>query len=221
MLERFFDIFFVIIALIVLFPLFVIVIFILLFTGEKKVFFVQKRLGRNQKIFGLVKFATMLENSPNMSNGTLTIKNDPRILPFGKFLRKSKINELPQLINVLFGHMSLVGPRPLSQEAFDSYTSKGQKIISGVKPGLTGIGSIIFRDEENLIYNKSNPREFYNLYIQPYKEELELWYIENRSLKIYFLIIFITAWIIFFPQSRIVNKFLNNIPQFPNVLKKY
>lgn len=217
-MERLFDIFFVIVALIILLPLFIIVIFILLFTGEKKVFYVQKRLGRNQEIFGLIKFATMLQDSPNMTNGTLTIKNDSRILPFGKFLRKSKINELPQLINILLGNMSIVGPRPLSKEAFDAYTLKGQHIISQVNPGLTGIGSIFFRNEEDLFNDKSNPKEFYDSVVAPCKEKLELWYVKHRNLKIYFLIIFVTAWIVFLPKSKIIIRFFNNLPNFPRSL---
>ena len=89
-----------------------------------------------------------------MKNGSLTIKDDPRILPFGKYLRKSKINELPQLINILLGDMSFVGPRPLTLNTFNAYSTNGKKIIQTVKPGLTGIGSIIFRNEEEIIFKK-------------------------------------------------------------------
>ena len=94
------------------------------------------------KEFDLLKFATMLKDSENLGTRDITIANDPRILPFGKILRKTKINELPQLINILFGDMSVVGPRPLVMNTFKQYDGGSQKIISSVKPGLSGIGSI-------------------------------------------------------------------------------
>ena len=98
----------------------------------------------------------MVKNSPNIGSGTITLKDDPRVLPFGKFLRKTKINELPQLINVLKGDMSFIGPRPLTNETFNYYQSSVQEKISKrkVRPGLSGIGSIFFRNEEKFIDRK-------------------------------------------------------------------
>ena len=112
-MERFFDVFLSSIALIFLSPLLLPIIIILKLTGEGEVFFMQERIGRNGRLFKLIKFATMLKNSPNLGTGTVTMKHDPRILPVGKFLRKTKINELPQLLNILLGDMSVVGPRLL------------------------------------------------------------------------------------------------------------
>src|SRR5690606_2286133 len=114
------------------------------------------RVGYKNKTFSIWKFATMLKNSPNMPGGLITTKKDPRITPMGGFLRKTKINELPQLINILKGDMSFVGPRPVMQKSFEQYPPEIQKIIYNVKPGLTGIGSIVFRDEEQLITNVKN-----------------------------------------------------------------
>mgnify|MGYP003706466397 CR=1 FL=1 len=98
MMSRTLDIIFSGIGLVVLIPLLVPLCILLRFTGEGQVFFVQKRVGRNEKVFGLIKFATMLLDSPNIGTGTLTVKNDPRILPIGNFLRKTKFNELPQMV---------------------------------------------------------------------------------------------------------------------------
>ena len=121
------------------------------FTGEGYIFYKQERVGYKNKPFLIWKFATMLKDSANMPGGIMTTKKDPRITPMGGFLRKSKINELPQLFNIFFGRMSVVGPRPVMKVSFEAYPNEIQKVIYNVKPGLTGIGSIIFRDEEELI----------------------------------------------------------------------
>ena len=111
-MQRIFDIIFATIALFLLSPLLIPIIIILRFTGEGEIFFIQKRIGMNKNNIKLFKFATMLKDSPNLGSGTVTLHNDPRILPFGSWLRKTKINELPQLINILIGDMSIIGPRP-------------------------------------------------------------------------------------------------------------
>jgi lipopolysaccharide/colanic/teichoic acid biosynthesis glycosyltransferase len=108
-------------------PLWIIVIPILRFTGEGEVFFRQPRVGKDGKLFDLLKFATMLKNSPNIGTGELTLHNDPRVLPVGRWLRKSKINELPQLINVWLGHMSIAGPRPQTPRCFAAYAEEIQR----------------------------------------------------------------------------------------------
>lgn len=123
-IKRFFDILFSLIALILLLPVFIPIIILLLLTGEHEVFYRQDRVGYKNKIFGILKFATMLKNSPNMGSKDLTMRNDPRVTPMGRFLRKSKINELPQLINILTGDMSFTGPRPLMKSGFDRYSDE-------------------------------------------------------------------------------------------------
>jgi len=187
MLIRFFDIFFSFLAIFFLLPLFAPIVLILRFTGEREIFYRQVRVGRHGTPFALLKFATMLKNSPSIGAGEITIKNDPRVLPFGRFLRKTKINELPQLLNILIGHISVVGPRPMVPNTFLKYSSEAQSELKKVKPGLTGIGSIIFRDEEKFLEGKSDPRKFYDDHIIPYKNKLELLFVENNSITTYYI----------------------------------
>ena len=145
------------------------------------------------KPFKLFKFATMLKNSENLGAGTITLQNDSRVLPFGKILRKTKINELPQLFNIVIGDMSIVGPRPLLSKQFFFYPEDVQPIIASIKPGLSGIGSLAFRDEESLFNDANDPDEFYKNNITPAKAFLEIWYVNNKSMKLYFMIIIFTA----------------------------
>lgn len=218
MFARFFDILFSGLAMISLSPLLVPIMVLLAFTGEGKVFFRQERIGKDKKTFYLLKFATMLENSPNIGSGTITTKNDPRILPVGRLLRKTKINELPQLINIFLGDMSIIGPRPLTMETFSFYPSQIQSYISLVRPGLSGMGSIIFRNEEEIIQSHQNAREFYASQIAPYKGELEKWYVSRATLIIYFALIILTAWVVLFPKSKIVWKTFASLPKPPSSL---
>jgi lipopolysaccharide/colanic/teichoic acid biosynthesis glycosyltransferase len=157
----------------------------------------------------------MLKNSEVMGSGIYTAKNDSRILPFGNFLRKSKINELPQIINILTGEISLVGPRPLIRRTFELYTEDDQNIISSIKPGLTGIGSIVFRNEEDLLLkaNAQNLEIFYEKNITPHKAELEKWYVQNKSFFNDLLIILLTAWVIIFKQSKLPWMIFSNLPK--------
>ena len=119
MFNRLFDIIFACVLIIILFPIFIIVIPILKFSNEGEVFYLQKRIGFKNKFFKIFKFSTMLKNSENMGSGSITLRNDYRVTKIGKFLRKTKINELPQVFNVFIGDMSFVGPRPLLKVSFD------------------------------------------------------------------------------------------------------
>ena len=219
MLIRFFDILFSLLALFFLLPLFATIVLVLRFTGEREIFYRQVRVGRHGTRFALLKFATMLKNSPSIGAGEITIKNDPRVLPFGRFLRKTKINELPQLLNILYGQISVVGPRPMVPNTFLKYSLEAQFELKKVRPGLTGIGSIIFRDEEKFLEGKADPRKFYDDHIIPYKNKLELWFVKNNSITIYFKIILVTAWAVIFPRSRIVELLFRGIPRMPHSLK--
>jgi lipopolysaccharide/colanic/teichoic acid biosynthesis glycosyltransferase len=195
-------------------PIFLIIILILKFTGEGEVFYKQERIGKNGQRFDLLKFATMLKESPSMNNGSITIHNDPRVLPFGSFLRKTKINELPQLINILKGDMSIIGPRPMIPSTFSNYSLEVQEELKKIKPGLSGIGSVVFRDEESLLSNIETNREvFYKDNILPYKGKLELWYVKHNSMYIYFILIFLTIWIVLYPNSRLYERLLTNLPE--------
>ena len=214
-MPRIIDVLLSILALLVLFPLFMPIIIILLLTGEHKVFYLQNRVGYKNKNFKIIKFATMLSNSSNMGSGSLTLKNDPRVLPFGTFLRKTKINELPQILNIIIGDLSIVGPRPQMQVDFEKYSDDVKKKIYNVRPGLTGIGSIIFRDEESLISlaaTDEDPHKFYKRVIAPYKGELEMWYQSNRSLSLDLQLIFMTAWAIVVPETRVYEKWFKDLP---------
>ena len=141
-LKRAFDILASGIAILVLSPLLVPVMIALKCTGEHDIFYGQKRIGRNNTYFKIWKFATMLRDSPNMAGGLHTTDRDPRILPIGGFLRKTKINELPQLFNIFLGDMSVVGPRPLVDKTFGPYPPDVKAKVYSVRPGLTGIGSV-------------------------------------------------------------------------------
>lgn len=217
-MQRLFDIVLSGLALLVLSPLLVPIAIALRFSGEGEIFYVQQRIGRGGKAFGLYKFATMLKNSPNLGTGTVTVKNDPRVLPLGGFLRKTKINELPQLLNILLGDMSLVGPRPQTQRCFDAFPASSQVQIVKVRPGLSGIGSIVFRDEEELMHASVEPEKFYDNVIMPYKGALEEWYVANQGLRTYLMCIGITAWVVLFPKSAIVKKVFPGLPAEPAAL---
>ncbi len=213
-IKRFFDILFSLLALIVLLPFFIPVIILLLFTGEHEVFYQQDRVGYKNKIFGIWKFATMLKNSPNMGSKDLTMRNDPRVTSIGRFLRKTKLNELPQMINILTGDMSFVGPRPLMKSGFDRYSDEMKSKVYNVTPGLTGIGSLVFRDEELIITtSKLSPEECYRHVILPYKGALELWYQQHRNFFTDFMLLFLTGWYVLFPQSQLVFKVFPSLPK--------
>ena len=218
-MERFFDIFFSFLALLILSPLLIPIVIILRFSGECEVFFLQDRIGKGGKVFKLFKFATMLKDSENIGTGTITVKDDPRVLPVGRFLRKTKINELPQLLNIFFGDMSIIGPRPLTAQTFGSYKSETQLKIKQVSPGLSGIGSIIFRDEEKIMHGASASVDFYNNTIAPYKGSLEEWFVSNKGINIYFLAIFITIWAVAFPSTKIAWRVFKDLPVPPEELK--
>lgn len=216
MTQRFFDILFSSVAIIILFPFGCLISIVLMFSGEGEIFYIQKRIGLNGQEFGLIKFATMLKNSPSIGTKTITLKKDPRILPFGRLLRLTKINELPQLINVILGDMSVVGPRPMVPETYCKYPKDAQFIINKVRPGLSGLGSIVFRDEERFLSSNENSVTFYRKNIIPYKAELEVWFVEQRSIVLYFQIIFLTIWVILFPKSDLINKIIKNYPREPS-----
>ena len=213
LIKRFFDIIFSMLALIILSPIFIPIIILLFLTGEHEVFFRQDRVGYKNQLFRIWKFATMLKNSPNMGHGDVTVRKDPRITYTGRFLRMSKLNELPQIINILTGDMSFVGPRPLMKAGYDRYSPELKEKIYRVKPGLTGIGSIVFRDEELIITHSAlPPHECYAKVILPFKGALELWYQAHQNFFTDLSILFLTGWYILFPKSGLVNKLFPSLP---------
>jgi len=220
-MQRIFDIIFSGIALVLLSPLLLPLMFILRVTGEGEIFFPQNRVGRGGKHFKLYKFATMLKDSPNMGTGTVTVKNDPRILPMGGFLRKTKINELPQLINIFNGDMSVIGPRPQTKRCFDAFPLSSQIEIIKVRPGLSGIGSIIFRNEEDMMHAYNDPDEFYDDVVMPYKGSLEDWYVSHQSIGSYFILIGLTIWVILGLNSGFIWKLFGDLPLPPSELNPW
>lgn len=218
-LKRFFDVLLSTLALIVFSVFWIPIIIILLLTGEHEVFYFQKRIGYRNNPFFIWKHATMLKDSVKMEGGLHTTRGDPRVLPFGKFLRKTKINEIPQLINVIKGDMSLIGPRPLVDETFLPYPKHVQERIYDIKPGLAGIGSIVFRDEELLLSSTDmNADKFYAQHIAPYKGELELWYQDHISFTTDLLLVLMTVWVIFFPRNDLLFLLFKDLPKKPAVL---
>ena len=217
--KRFFDFVAALAAVLILLPFFLIIIILLKFTGEGEIFYLQKRIGLHNRYFNIYKFATMLKNSLNMSTGSITLRNDSRVTPVGKYLRITKFNELPQVINVLRGDMSIVGPRPLVDKTFNAYSAEIREKVYNTKPGITGIGSIVFRDEEDQISASGMPpHDFYEQYIAPYKGELEIWYQQHQSFSVDLLIIFLTAWVILFPKSRLTYKIFSDLPKRKPIL---
>ena len=214
MLKRLFDILASGLAGLVLSPLLLPVMIILSLTGEGEIFYTQQRIGRDGKPFRILKFATMLKNSPNLPGGDITPGNDPRILPVGRFLRRTKLNELPQLFNVLLGDMSLIGPRPLTPRVVAMFPESHWRAVRHLRPGLSGISSVVFRDEEDIISVASDREEIYTHVIVPYKIALEGWYANNQSFwtdmkLIYLTIAAVLRW------NADPNQFFLNLPPSP------
>jgi lipopolysaccharide/colanic/teichoic acid biosynthesis glycosyltransferase len=220
-LIRCFDIVFSALAIVVLFPFMIPIMIALKLTGEHYIFYLQPRVGKGGKDFMVLKFATMLKDSPNLPGGVLTQKNDPRILPMGKFLRKTKINELPQLANIFIGQMSVVGPRPQARRHYELYSDAVKREIDKVPPGLSGIASIVFRDEEAILDRfETNRDHFHDTIIAPFKGELEVWWVHHRTLANYFKIIILTIIVLFAPHSRLYHKWFRDLPPVPKELQE-
>ncbi len=218
--KRLIDILVGIIGLVLLAPLFLPIIIALRLTGEGEVFYRQNRVGFRNQTFQIWKFATMLKNSPNLGTGSLTLRNDPRVTLLGQYLRKSKINELPQLLNLLTGDMSLVGPRPQMKVDFETFPVDIQGSIYNVHPGITGIGSIVFRDEERLLSVPGrDPRLFYMEQIAPYKGAVEIWYQQHVSFWTDLRLVVLTVWVILKPDSNLHFRVFRDLPRLPEVFK--
>ncbi len=218
-LQRVFDVLFSGLALMLLSPLLVMLAILLRCTGEGEVFFRQERIGQGGRPFALLKFATMTRGAERLGTGTITVKDDPRVLPLGRFLRKTKLNELPQLINILRGEMSVIGPRPQTPRCFEAFPEFSRRQIVKVRPGLSGVGSVVFRAEENLMAASADPDAVYDQVIMPYKGALEEWYVAHRSIRHYFVLIFMTLWVLVFPRSSLFWRLFPELPPPPEPLK--
>ncbi len=213
--KRLFDLIIASGAFLILLPLFVPIMILLRLSGEGEVFYFQERIGYKNSRFKIWKFATMLKDSLNMGTGSITLENDFRVTKIGKILRKTKINELPQIYNVIKGDITIVGPRPVLEQDWKLYPDSIINKIYDVKPGLTGIGSIIFRDEESLVSSVKDEdyHEFYERVIAPYKGKLEMWYQKNQSLLIDLKLIILTALVIVLPNNKLHEKWFEDLPE--------
>ncbi len=176
-MKRLFDFVFSSIGLIIFSPLLLIISIAIKFSSKGKILFKQKRIGIGYKEFTIYKFRTMYENSGGIQ---LTTKSDNRVTSVGKFLRKSKLDELPQLINVLFGDMSFVGPRPEVKRYADKY-KENEKEVFKLKPGITDYASIRFINENELLERKTDPEKYYLDEIVPKKVKINLDYAKDAT----------------------------------------
>ena len=187
---RFCDIVFSAIGLLLLSPLFLIVYILIRCESKGGGFYCQQRVGKDGRLFGLYKFRSMRTGSDK--KGLITVGgHDSRITRMGYFIRKYKIDELPQLWNVLKGDMSLVGPRPEVKKYVDLYTEEQRRVLS-VRPGITDYASIEYVDENEILGKADDPNRVYVEEIMPAKIKLNMRYIENRNLNEYFKIIGLT-----------------------------
>lgn len=179
-MKRAFDLFFSALGLVIASPFFIIITILIKLDSSGPVFYRQVRVGLSNKDFKIFKFRTMHINADKL--GLLTVGGrDPRVTRLGYYLRKYKLDELPQLINVLFGDMSFVGPRPEVRKYVDLYTET-QKNVLKVKPGITDMASIEFRNENDILSMQSDPNQYYIDVIMPHKLEINLEYIRHRNL---------------------------------------
>lgn len=184
--------------------------------GEHEAFYFQDRIGYMGKTVKVTKFVTMVKDSPNLGTGDITLRNDPRVLPVGKFLRKTKLNEIPQFWDVFIGTLSLVGWRPLMPRGFSDYSATVQEKIVHIKPGLTGIGSLVFRDEEGIMSRAKaegrNPRDCYRDDIMQYKGAVESWYVDHQGLLVDLKILVATALVVLLPNWTGYLKWFHGLP---------
>ena len=193
MLKRTFDIVLSIFAIFLLFPSFLVVSFLIVIDSGFPIFFLQKRIGRDAKEFNIIKFRTMKTNNENI---TITVSDDSRITRIGKYLRKTKIDELPEILNVLFGQMSFVGPRPDVKGYADKLKGANRKILA-LRPGITGPASLKYYNEEYILSQKSNPKKYNDEVIFPDKVKINMDYFHNRSFFLDLKIIFATVFRVF------------------------
>lgn len=179
MIKRLFDIIISIIALILLLPFLLFIAILIKITSPGPVFYKGKRVGKGGKIFYMHKFRSMVANADKIGTD-LTKYKDSRITPFGNFLRKTKIDEVPNLIDVLIGNMSLVGPRPESPQYTKYYNERQKKVLS-IRPGITGLAQLENRNEDLKLKDQEDPEKYYIQELMPKKLEIDLYYLENRS----------------------------------------
>ncbi len=194
-MKRAFDISFSIIGLIITSPVLILTLFLVWKHDRSNPFYIAKRVGLRGSQFKMIKIRTMVIGADS-SGVDSTSENDPRITKVGSFIRKYKLDEIPQLINIFLGQMSFVGPRPSVKRDVDLYTQQELRLLL-IKPGLTDFASIVFSDESNILANAKDPDISYHQLIRPYKSRLGLFYLKKNNLIIDIILIFITILSIF------------------------
>ena len=212
--KRFFDIVFALMGIVITGPFLLLSIFIIFISGETKPLFIQLRVGKNRQLFRFYKLRTM-KRTQSRNSGPITFHGDDRITKVGLFLRWSKMDEFPQFFNVLNGDLSFVGPRPLMPETFYAYDKSTQKSIAKVKPGITGVGSVVFRNEALLLKQagENKQKDFYLNKILPYKGELEEWYVKNQSFGVDLKLLFFSAAVIAYSRMTGLHNYFKNLPK--------
>jgi len=199
-MKRIFDFTLSLIAIIILLPLFILIALLIVLTSKGGPFYFQTRIGKGGKPFKIIKFRTMYKDSDK--KGLLTVgKKDPRVTHIGHFLRKTKLDEVPQLFNILFGHMSFVGPRPELPKYVNLYNERQRQVLS-VRPGLTDYASLEYINENEILAQAENPELYYMEHVMPAKLELNLKYIQDQSFTTDLIIIFKTIARIFHAQRK-------------------
>ncbi len=192
MIKRLFDITFSLLGLIVISPFLLLTAVFIKLDSRGPVFYMGKRAGKNGKLFKMMKFRTLRDDADKIGGGPSCADDDPRITRMGKVLRKFKINELPQLINVLKGEMSFVGPRPEVPSEVETYTDEEKRVLS-VRPGITDYASLTYHNEGELLMGAEDPHEAYRQIIKPGKLKLALKYVDESSLLVDLKILYMTA----------------------------
>lgn len=190
-------------GVVLLIPILFVISLLIKVTSEGPIFYKQNRVGLKGKLFLIWKFRTMYINSESIGLPITIGDRDPRVTHFGFLLRKFKLDELPQLFNVLKGEMSLVGPRPEVEKYVMYYSDKQRKVLD-VKPGITDMASIVFKNENEILSKFNQPEDIYIKEIMPQKIELNMSYINNRNVFLYFKIIVLTLKAIFFKNNSYI-----------------
>ena len=209
-LKRLFDIIFAVLGLLLSSPIILLVILLKKLAGEKEIFYIKGRVGKGGRLFPFIKLSSMTPAKRGEITSSLTLSNDKRITPLGHFIRKTKIDEFPQFVNILRGELSFVGPRALMPKIHKDYSKAIKQEISKIRPGVTGLATLVFRNEAELLAQSDYTDEllFYKQVIAPAKGAIELIYIKNQGFMLDFTILLLTVWQIFRPQSLLGYKWL-------------
>ena len=210
--KRFCDIIFALMGLLVTSPIVLTVIVLKKLAGEQEIFYIKGRVGKGERLFPFIKLSSMTPAKKGEKTSSLTLSNDSRITPLGHFIRKTKIDEFPQFVNIIRGELSFVGPRPMMPKIYKDY-SKGVKAeLSKIRPGVTGLATVVFRNEAQLLAESEFKCEieFHKKVISPIKGRLELLYINKQGFVLDFTILLLTFWQLFNPQSLLAYKWMLN-----------